>query len=151
MQDELERDLEREVVRQLHEENLRLKQKLQEMEDKERWLEREMGMLKRVMERETSLQRKLRSDYWCQEVRREDQPLGRAHGRLEGNRASGQHGHHEGDRAFRQQGLSEGDRAVQQHGHHEGDRAFRQQGLPEGDRAVKQHGVREGDQAAGTT
>ena len=36
MQDELERDLEKEVVRQLHEENLRLKQKLQEMEEKER-------------------------------------------------------------------------------------------------------------------
>ena len=36
VQDELERDLEKEVVRQLHEENWRLKQKLQEMEEKER-------------------------------------------------------------------------------------------------------------------
>ena len=117
------------------------------MEARTLWLEREMGMLKRVMERETSLQRTLRSDYWRQEVRREDQVLGRAHGLLEGDRASGQHGHHEGDRAFRQHGLPEGDRAVKQHGHHEGDQAFRQHGLPEGDRAVKQHGLLEGDRA----
>lgn len=36
VQDELERDLEREVVRQLHEENMALKQRLQEMEEKEK-------------------------------------------------------------------------------------------------------------------
>ena len=82
------------------------------MEARTLWLEREMGMLKRVMERETSLQRTLRSDYWRQEVRQDDQPLSRAHGLLEGNRASAQQGHHEGDRA------------VRQHGHHQGDRAF---------------------------
>lgn len=35
-QDDLERDLEREVVKQLHGENLRLKEKLREMEEKER-------------------------------------------------------------------------------------------------------------------
>ena len=113
------------------------------MEARTLWLEREMGMLKRVMERETSLQRPVRSDYWRQEVRQDDQP----HELLEGDRASGQHGHHEGDRAFRQHGLPEGDRAVKQYGHHEGDRAFRQHGLPEGDRAGKQHGLLEGDRA----
>ena len=127
------------------------------MEARTLWLEREMGMLKRVMERETSLQRTLRSDYWRQEVRQDDQPLSRAHGLLEGDRASGQqghhegdravrqHGHHQGDRAFRQHGLPEGDRAVKQHGLLEGDRAFRQQGLPEEDRAVQQQGLSEGD------
>ena len=36
VQDELERDLEREVVKQLHEENVKLKKKLQELEEKER-------------------------------------------------------------------------------------------------------------------
>ena len=36
VQDELERELEREVVRQLHEENMALKQRLQEMEEKEK-------------------------------------------------------------------------------------------------------------------
>ena len=42
-QDRLERDLEKEVVMQLHEENMWLKQKLKEMEEREKdvwiWLE----------------------------------------------------------------------------------------------------------------
>ena len=113
------------------------------MEARTLWLERKMGMLKRVMERETSLQRNLRSDYWRQEVRRDDPPLGRAHGLPEGDRASGQHGLPEGDRAFRQHGLPEGDRAFRQHGLPEGDRASRQHGLPEGDRAFSMDFLKE--------
>ena len=112
------------------------------MEARTLWLEREMGMLKQAMERETSLQ-----DYWRQEVRRKDQPLSRAHGLPEGDRAFRQHGLPEGDRASRQHGLPEGDRASRQHGLPEGDRAFRQHGLPEGDRAFRQHGLHEGDRA----
>lgn len=49
------------------------------MEARTLWLEREMGMLKRVMERETSLQRRLRSGYWQQEVQREE----RLHSRVD--------------------------------------------------------------------
>ena len=44
------------------------------MEARTLWLEREMGMLKQAMERETSRQKKLQADYWRQEVQRDDQP-----------------------------------------------------------------------------
>ena len=119
------------------------------MEARTLWLEREMGMLKQAMERETSRQKKLQADYWRQEVQRDDQPLSRAQGLPEGDRAVRQQGLPEGDRAFRHHGLPEGDRASRHPGLPEGDRASRHPGLPEGDRAFRQSGLHEGDRAFG--
>ncbi len=72
------------------------------MEARTTWLERELATMKRVVEREASLQQRLRTDYWRQAVQYHDRPLGRVRG-----------GDHEGIRAWQHSGDREGNRAAE--------------------------------------
>ena len=111
------------------------------------WLERELAMMKRVMEREASLQQRLRADYWQQPVERYDRPLSRVHGGdHEGTRAWQQPGEHEGDRAW-QPGDCDGNRAAEHGGVRDGNRAVKHGGDRDGNRALEHGGDRDGNRA----
>ena len=84
------------------------------------WLERELIAMKRVMEREASLQQRLRTEYWRQPVQYENRPQGRVHGEVpEGDRAVRRGEHREGVRA-KQPELPHQGRAVQPELPHQG-------------------------------
>ena len=113
------------------------------------WLERELAMMKRVMERESSLQQRLRADYWQLPVQRYDRPLGRVHGEgHEGARAWQHSGDCEDTRA-QHPGNREGDRAVEHGGECEGNRVAGHGGDREGIRATEHGGDREDSRATG--
>ena len=113
------------------------------------WLERELMAMKRVMEREASLQQRLRTDYWRQPVQYENRPQGRVHGgHPEGVRAEMHGGYLEGGRAELHGGHREGVRAEVHGEHREGVRAEVHGGHREEVRAGLHGGHREGVRAS---
>ena len=126
------------------------------------WLERELMAMKRVMEREASLQQRLRTDYWRQPVQYENRPQGRVHGEhpegvraemhggyLEGGRAELHGEHREGVRAEVHGGHREEVRAGLHGGHREGVRASEHGEDCERSRADEHGAHRDGDRAVG--